>query len=154
MGPSLAASPLASPPSRLAKWNRELSVFRRGGLPNSTLEMCSRASDGPSEPRAQLENAGVSLPVCSGYSKRQRRGSCEAGNRIRAVNYLYKPYFLLPGPGSSQPRQSVQEQKNKDCRPRRSVAGGVILGHRVPAKTCHFFFSPFGRDTGNLCESE
>lgn len=57
------------------------------------------------------------------------------------------------GPGSSQPRQSVQEQKNKDCCPPKSMAGGKILGHRVPAKTCHFLFL-LGETLGTGCESE
>lgn len=89
-----------------------------------------------------------------GYFERQRRESCQAENRIHAVNYLQKS--PLPSAGARFfPTQTVcARTKNKDyCQinssPCTSMAGGKIVGHWVPAKTCHiFFFSP-GRGTRN-----
>lgn len=37
--------------------------------------------------------------------------------------------------------------------PKKSMAGGKILGHGVPAKTSHIF-SPLGEALGSRCESE
>lgn len=125
-------------PSSPAKRNREPSIFRRGPLPDSALEMCSRASSRLPGPRARLENAGVSRRLRFGLLGETavcEPPGCDQESCCQRFCKKTKPTSFCWGQVPPCPRSPHDNNnKSKDyCQrnssPPKSVAGGKMLGH-------------------------
>lgn len=141
-------------PQQPGQMKQRIQHLLRGSVPSSTLEICSRASSWPSEPRVQCENAGISLCICFGLLWETVMSKLPGSEQDSCCKLFAKAPLPSVGARFFPPQTVCTRTKNKNyCQINSSspktMAGGKILGHWVPAKTCHF--SPHsGRGSGNL----
>lgn len=130
-------------PQQPGQMKQRIQHLLRGSVPSSTLEICSRASSWPSEPRVQCENAGISLCICFGLLWETVMSKLPGSEQDSCCKLFAKAPLPSVGARFFPPQTVCTRTKNKNyCQINSSspktMAGGKILGHWVPAKTCHF----------------